>query len=60
MIRIVFWTNEDSSIEATWPVVPMPGDRVYIGGHDYITLRREFNGDETGMLVVHVILAEIK
>lgn len=60
MIRIVFWTGENTSIETTWPIVPMPGDRVYIAGHDYITLRREFNSDETGMSVVHVILAEIK
>lgn len=38
----------------------MPGDRVYIGGHDYIVQRREFNGDGMNALVVHVILVEIK
>lgn len=61
MIRIVFWIGEDSSIEATWPVVPMHGDRVYISGHDYIVQRREFNSEGMNALdVVHVILAEIK
>lgn len=61
MIRIVFWTGENTSIETTWPIVPMPGDRVYIAGHDCIVQRREFNGDGMNALeVVHVILVEIK
>lgn len=58
MIRIVFWTDENSSIEAQWPLVPMPGDRVTVGSKDYIVERREFVYID--VFIVHVILIEIK